>query len=245
MVRVFLPPSVRHFRPRFRVQGPTSDYVCLEYDLVAAVRPFLLADVGAGAAMSFFTYCQSVVEHELDTTCYGIENWSNEGGADSPFGKINAHARQHYLGHAYLPRMVHSESLMHFDRDSVDLLRIDGTRPGTYGREGLVPWFERLRPGGVLGVYGAALEKSDPLWQRVAELGPSIRLSRGQGFGLVRKPGGPKAESGLLWHAFEERDEAGLEQFYEHAQEHLRLLLVTESVRFGVADEFKRKKAAP
>jgi hypothetical protein len=55
MVHLYVPPSLRRFVPRWVRPTQALRYVPLEYDLVEALQPELVVDLGTGDALSFFT----------------------------------------------------------------------------------------------------------------------------------------------------------------------------------------------
>lgn len=222
MPSVYMPPSLRHFEPRRVIPGPGSRHVALEYDLVEALRPQLVVDAGAGDAVPFFTYCQSMQDHDVDGSAYAIEDWDpslETGHAEARFNAIEAHGRKYYPGIYYLMRMPPEPAFFHFGEGTIDLLRLDGPRfqdPAT-----LDSWTNRVKPGGVIVFAGAAHESAQAGWARVAALGRSCLFSDGRGLGLCKTNGGPDAElPDLLRLSLVEGQLSALETFYAHAREH-------------------------
>ena len=129
-VGIYLPDSLRHFYPRHKTFSTWVDHIQFGYDLVAALRPRLLVELGTQAGMSYFTFCQSVEEHDLDTLCYAVDTWEGEqhtGAYDeSVWESVAAVNRTTYPGFSYLMRMYFHEALPHFADESIDLLHIDG-----------------------------------------------------------------------------------------------------------------------
>lgn len=206
------------------IPGPGSRHVSLEYDLVAAVRPRLLVDVGAGNAVSFFTYCQSMRDHDIDGSAYAVEGWEPEGTPDHPeaaFTAIQSHGRKHYPGIYYVMRMPPEPAFVHFGEESVDLLRLDGPRfqePSV-----LDPWLRRVKPGGIVVFAGAARPEMRAGWDLVAAAGRACVFSDGHGLGISVKAGGTRPLPDLLRLALEEGQLPALEALYDHAREHHRL----------------------
>jgi hypothetical protein len=219
MVHLYVPPSLRRFAPRRVLPGPALCYVPLEYDLVAALRPRLVVDLGAGNALSFFTYCQSMHEHDIDGICYAIDTWPADAQVEpqATFDAISDHGRKFYPGIYYLVKLAPWEARRHFEEETIDLLRIDGTRPDVIGGADVEAWYRRVRPGGVIAWYGAA--GAPKLWSLLASRCPSVTLQEAGGLGLAHKPGGaPRGE--LLRLLFVENRVAELERFYAHVHAH-------------------------
>jgi hypothetical protein len=210
-------------------------HVALEYDLAAALRPQLVVDLGAGDGASFFAFCQALVDHEIDGSCYAIDAWqeSPEVHPEATFGAVSAYGRAHFPGISYFVRAPAAEARRHFDEGSIDLLRLDGTRPDVIAGADVEAWFRRVRPGGLILWHGAAADPA--LWSLVASRCRNAVFAEGRGgLGLARKEG-PAPQEELLRLLFEEGEGPDLERFYKHVHEHLdfsRLLaLATQPAR--------------
>lgn len=196
-------------------------HVALEYDLVEALRPALVVDLGAGDAASYFAYCQSMHDHDIDGTCYAIDAWPTEEAAhaEPTYEAIMAHGRSHYPGISYFVNMPPVEARRHFDEGSIDLLRIDGSRPDVVAGADVEAWFRRVRPGGVIVWHGVTGEPS--LWSLVAARCRTALMSEGRGGLGLAQNGGPPPESELLRLLFVEGEAAELDRFYKYLHEHL------------------------
>lgn len=223
MVHLFAPPSVRRFSPRRVVSGPGMRHVGLEYDLVAALRPSLVVDLGAGDGASFFAYCQSMLEHDVDGLCYAFDTWaeSQEANDVASFESVSAHGRSSYAGFSYFVRLDPAGARRHFDAASIDLLRVDGTRPGFVDGDAAEDWLSAVKPGGVIAWHGADIEPSG--WSRIASRCNHFVFPEGRhGLGLARKDGLEPAP-GLLELLFVDGEGQELIPFYTHVYEHLEL----------------------
>ena len=59
------------------------DHLPFAYDLVAAIRPELIVELGVYNGLSFFTFCQSMVEHDIDGVAYGVDCWEGDDHTDA------------------------------------------------------------------------------------------------------------------------------------------------------------------
>ena len=130
MTKPYFPPSLRSFTPQFLAFSTWIDHMPFGYDLIAALRPKLLVELGTQRGLSFFTFCQAMKDHQIDGLAYGVDTF--EGDAHTKeydggvFKAVNQHARAHFMGIAYLMQMFFAEALQHFDDGTIDLLHIDG-----------------------------------------------------------------------------------------------------------------------
>jgi predicted O-methyltransferase YrrM len=154
MTRIYLPPSIRGFEPRHVVFSTWMDHQPFGYDLVAAVRPKLLVELGTHRGLSFFTFCQAMKESGADGLCYGVDTFEGDAhtGAygDEVFREVEAHAREHYPGFAYLLRTTFERAAGQFCEESLDLLHIDGLHTYAAVSADFATWFPKVRPGGIV-----------------------------------------------------------------------------------------------
>ncbi len=130
------------------------DHLPFGYDLIAEIRPAITVELGTQAGLSFFTFCQSISEHQIDGVAYAVDTWEGEAHTgkydEAVFNSVNDHAFEHYPGQAYLMRMLFQDALQHFDDDSIDLLHIDGLHTYDAVREDFHSWYPKVKPGGII-----------------------------------------------------------------------------------------------
>ena len=220
---LYLPPSLRRFEPRWVVEGARIEFIELAYDLVHALRPRLVVDLGAGNATSFFTFCQAVHDYDIDGTCYAVDplfpDEDDQVQSNASFDAINEHARKHYPGLAYLVPVKPSAARQSFGMGTIDLLRIDGTRSDLVSADELGDWIRRLSPGGVLLYYGIDHAGAAAAWRGIANEHESFDLEREPGLGVIRKAGG-ESRAELLELLFDDREQLDVRRFYDHIREH-------------------------
>ena len=99
---IYFPPSMQHFEARRMVFSTWVDHMPFGYDIVEAVRPRNLVELGAYNGLSFFTFCQSMQEHDIDGVAYAIDCWEGDEHTDayddSIYEGVRDHAREHYRG---------------------------------------------------------------------------------------------------------------------------------------------------
>jgi len=193
---IYLPPSLRHFEPAFLTFSTWMDHLPFGYDIVEAVRPRLLVELGSHKGFSYFTFCQSMKDHDIDGLCYAVDTWEGDRHTDSygeeVFQEVNRYNRQHYAGFSYLLRMLFEEALGHFRDASVDLIHIDGLHTYEAVRRDFEDWYPKLRPGGIMLFHDIAARMALlgragggapdlPLRSRLRPRGPAQARRRGAG----------------------------------------------------------------
>ena len=226
---IYFPTSLKRFEPRRLVFSTWVDHMPFGYDIVEATRPATVVELGAYNGLSFFTFCQSMLENEIDGMAYAVDTWegdSHTGAYDtSIIDDFRAHAREHYRGFTYLMQMYFNDALQHFDADSIDLLHIDGLHTYEAVKEDFENWYPKVSPGGIILFHDVEARIADyGAWKFWNELEPqyaSFKFNHGFGLGVLRKPGGQAAEHPLLKLLFESsaEEQAGLRQMYVHASQ--------------------------
>ncbi len=228
MSGIYFPPSLRGFEPRRMVFSTWVDHLPFAYDLVEALRPRMVVELGVYNGLSFFTFCQALEDFDVDAVAYAIDTWEGDAHTDSYdesiFRDVQAHAREHYRGFAYLLRMLFQEALPQFDEDSIGLLHIDGLHTYEAVREDFESWYPKVRPGGIVLFHDVMARLPEyGAWRYFEELMAShpetFRFDHGFGLGVLRKPGGERPAHPLLDLLFAGDDAAQhkLRQFYAHA----------------------------
>lgn len=233
MSMVYIPPSLRNFTPLHMVFSTWVDHLPFGYDLVTALRPKMLVELGTHMGLSYFTFCQAMKEHEIDGLCYAIDTFEGDSHTDkydeSVFNMVNNHNRQHYHGFSYLMRMFFNDALQHFSDNSVDLLHIDGLHTYEAVSEDFRNWLPKVKPGGIILFHDVQARLQDfgawKFWEETAPLHETFTFNHGFGLGVLRKPGGDRSQDPellkLLFDAKDDKDGAKLRAFYVHASKHL------------------------
>lgn len=233
MTSVYMPPSVRRFEPLHMVFSTWVDHLPFGYDIVAALRPKLLVELGTHKGLSYFTFCQSMKENEIDGLCYAVDTFEGDAHTDkydeSVFSAVNTHNRQHYHGFSYLMRMLFEEALQHFSDDSIDLLHIDGFHTYEAVSQDFANWYPKVKPGGIILFHDVAARVQDfgawKFWDETCAQHETFTFGHGFGLGVLRKPGGDRSADHpllkLLFEGAREDDGAALRAFYVHASKHL------------------------
>jgi len=224
---IYFPPSLQRFDARHMAFSTWVDHMAFGYDIVECLRPQVVVELGAYNGVSFFTFCQSMKENDIDGLCYAVDTWAGDehtGSYDtSVIDGVRAHAREHYRGNSYLLQMYFNEALAHFDQESIDLLHIDGLHTYEAVKEDFNNWYPKLKPGGVILFHDIEARIKDygvwKLWSELEAEYDTFKFKHGFGLGVLRKPGGPSNEHPLLELLFNssEEDAQALRQLYVHA----------------------------
>jgi hypothetical protein len=225
---IYFPPSLQRFEPQRMVFSTWVDHLPFAYDIVAALRPKLVVELGVYNGLSFFTFCQSMIENDIDGVAYAIDCWEGDEHTDayddSIYNDVRDHAREHYRGITYLLRMFFAEALQHFEDDSIELLHIDGLHTYEAVKEDFSTWYPKVKPGGIVLFHDVMAKIKDfGAWKFFEELEEEhdeiFKFNHGFGLGVLRKPGGEPTSDPIfdLLFSKDEETQKRLRQFYVHA----------------------------
>jgi Methyltransferase domain len=230
-MRLYLPPSLT-FAPKRMAFSTWVDHLPFGYDLVAALRPETLVELGTQTGVSYFCFCQSALEQGTNTRCFAVDTWRGDAHTSAYDEKIweevRSHNEAHYPAFSTLYRMLFEEAVERFADESIELLHIDGYHTYEAVRGDFERWYPKVRPGGIVLFHDIAARLMDfGAWRYFEELRASHEtfwFKHGFGLGVLRKPG-PAVDAPLLRFLFskDEAEQQRLRAFYVHAAEHAEL----------------------
>lgn len=188
----------RNFRPRVYGVGAWTNHVHFAYDIVAALRPRVLVELGTDRGESYFAFCQSVQENDTATRCFAVDTWRGDQQAgdydETTFRQVSAHAALHYAAFSTLLRMRFDEAAVRFADDSIDLLHLDGLHTEAAVRHDLAVWLPKLRRGGVLLMHDVDVRQYHfgvhVVWDELRKHQRAFTFHFGPGLGLFQKENG-------------------------------------------------------
>lgn len=201
------------------------DHIPFAYDLVAEHRPRLLVELGTHHGMSFYAFCQSMVENHVDGVAYAVDTWEGDDhtGPYGPdvFAGVQEHLRNEYHGFSYQLRMRFDEALDQFNDETVDLLHIDGFHTYDAVKNDFETWYPKVAPGGIILLHDVRARLEDfGVWRFWDELvcsdSATFTFNQGFGLGVLRKPGGPATVGPLIDTMFgrDENEKVALRELY-------------------------------
>jgi hypothetical protein len=166
-------------------------------DLIAALRPSLLVELGTHYGESYFGMCQAVQENSVSSNCYAVDTWQGDPHAgfydESVFTDVNSYNERYYKPFSKLLRTTFDDARKNFADETIELLHIDGLHTYDAIRHDFDAWFPKVRPGGVVLLHDTAARHADfhvwRLWEEVARQYPHIEFHHSWGLGVLHKPG--------------------------------------------------------
>jgi Methyltransferase domain len=186
----------RHFEPRLYGVGAWTPHLPFAYDLVAVLRPAVLVELGVDRGESYFAFCQSAAENQIRTHCFGIDTWRGDqhaGGYDeTTFAQVSQYNQANYATFSTLIRSTFDDALARFERESIDVLHLDGLHTEAAVRHDVDSWLPKLRPGGILLLHDVAVQSKGfgvwKIWEELQQRSRSWTFHDGPGLGVWQKP---------------------------------------------------------
>jgi hypothetical protein len=230
---IYFPPSMTKFIPRHFVVSAWEKHMSFGYDLIAAHRPPVVVELGTETGLSFFCFCQSMAEHEVEGVCYAVDSWDGDehtGPYDEDvYEDVSLHATSFYPDLASLMRMRFNEAVDLFGDESIDLLHIDGCHTYEAASEDFRTWFPKVKPGGIILMHDTQVRWKDfgvwKVWEEESPRFDSFEFEHGFGLGVLRKPGGPVSREPMfeLMFSGDHERHAKFRAIYVHITEHVEL----------------------
>src|SRR5262245_62816368 len=123
----YLPKSLL-LLPKRMAFSTWVDHLAFGYDLVDALRPDVIVELGTQTGVSYFCFCQSVRENGLSSRCFAVDTWRGDAHTSAYDEKVWEEVRAHnenYRDFSTLKRMLFEDALDDFAAESIDLLHID------------------------------------------------------------------------------------------------------------------------
>jgi hypothetical protein len=191
------------FRPAASLGGsfsPRAGHLPFASDLLAALKPSLIVQLGIGPGDSYFGFCQLVTEQQLTCSVYGVEPVTKDPAAAktngskphaSAFDTVTRYNEANYRSFSHLLRQNFDDAASQFDRDSIDLLDMDGRQSYEALKRAMELWLEKVHPAGIVLLHNISVRAADSgaprLWNELKLAVPHFAFRHGNGMGILAK----------------------------------------------------------
>ena len=234
MINVEQPSAT--FRPGVLLAGtpsPRAGHLPFAADLIAALKPSMIVELGVSSGDTYFGFCQLVAEDDLACTCYGVDTWqqAKDFGAANNTSVHDAVTRHNakYRSFSHLIRKSFDKALSQFSDESIDILNIEGLQPYESLKRTYEGWLPKVKPGGVILLNDISLRGGEAgswrLWEEIRHSLPHFYFRNNNGLGVLGKCR-PEAEKApflaALFEAKREQQES-IRRYYFLCTERLEM----------------------
>jgi hypothetical protein len=180
-------------------QGAWSKHVPFAYELTKDIQPNIIVELGSHKGESYFSFCQSVKDHNLATVCYAVDTWIGDDHAgkygDDVFTEVSKINEKNFSNFSYLIRSTFADAAKNFSNESIDLLHIDGFHTYEAVKDDFEGWIDKVAPGGIVLFHDIMVRHDDfgvwKFWEEIQKKYVTFEFKYGYGLGVLFKD--PKA----------------------------------------------------
>ena len=197
------------FRPRrYRPGniGNWSGHLPFARDLIVAVRPSLLVELGTHWGESYFGFCQAIAENNIPCVAYAVDTWTGEEQSgfydETVYNDVVSYNEANYKDFSYLIKSLFDNALPQFADESIDILHIDGLHTFEAVSHDFYSWLPKVKPGGIVLLHDIAARHADfgvwKLWDELKTKGATFDFHQSWGLGIFEKPGSSRLRPPFL-----------------------------------------------
>ena len=165
------------------------------YWLITAIKPKILVELGTHGGGSYFSFCQSIKDHTVQTKAYAVDHWEGEAHAgiytDTVYDKVKAVNDKNFVNFSKLLRKDFNHAKEDFSNGTVDLLHIDGFHSYDAVSSDFNSWFPKLSNDAVVLLHDTHERKEGfgvhIFWQELKEKYPEqcFEFTHSHGLGVI------------------------------------------------------------
>ena len=160
--------------------------------LISVLRPGIFVELGTHHGASYFSFCDSVVHHNLSTQCHAVDSWQGDAQAglygNSVFEEVCDINNKKYSQFSSLHRCMFDDALDYFEDSSIDLLHIDGFHSFEAVSHDYATWLPKLSQNAVILFHDTQVFKEgfgvNQLWSAIRSQNPASCFEFVHSFGL-------------------------------------------------------------
>lgn len=174
--------------------APWAGHIPFAAWLMAVMRPRTLVELGVYSGISYLTFCQAAVIHQVPVRMWGVDTWQGDAHAGSYDGTRILHTlrmrHDERYGHfSTLLQKTFDEALTDIADGSVDLLHIDGLHTYEAVRHDFETWLPKLSERGVVLFHDIAVREGDfgvwRYWEELSQHYPALSFAHSNGLGVL------------------------------------------------------------
>ena len=167
------------------------------YDLISAVHPKKVVELGTHYGTSFFSMCQAVKDKGFtDTSLVAIDTWKGDHQSgyygEDIFSKVQSRVSSHYSNLSIrLIRKTFDEAVREFADKSISVLHIDGLHTYDAVSHDFKTWYAKVTDDGIILFHDIHTRQTDfgvyKFWEEIKQKHHTIEFFHAYGLGVVFK----------------------------------------------------------
>jgi hypothetical protein len=191
-IGAFLLP-IAFARPRRMAPSTWVEHAPFAMNLVQAIRPRTIVELGTQHGVSYCAFCQAVSEARLATRCFAVDTWRGDEHAgaygEEVLADLRAHHDQAYRSFSRLVQGTFDEAVGSFADGEIDLLHIDGLHTYEAVRHDFETWRPKLSNDAIALFHDTSVRERGfgvgRLWREVSDGRPAFEFVHGYGLGVL------------------------------------------------------------
>ena len=157
--------------------SPWNGHRQFAYDLLNALKPQTVVELGTHYGCSFFAFLQSCKDFHLDTEVIAIDSWEGDPQAgfygDEVWDTVNKTLNQYFANQNFkLIRKYFDDAVNCFEEESIDIIHIDGLHTYEAVKNDFEKWLPKLKEDGIILFHDVASEKgygTNAFWDEMCD----------------------------------------------------------------------------
>ena len=182
--------------------------------LIKEIVPATIVELGTHTGNSYFSFCQTVKDYNINCKCYAIDTWEGDKHAgfygDKIFKEVNEYNEKNYRHFSNLMRMPFDQGVEYFRNNSIDLLHIDGCHTYEAAQHDFETWLPKLRNEAFVLFHDTNVRERGfgvwKFWEEIKEkYDRTLEFYHSSGLGVLQI-GSPVVGNEYLYDIFNETD---------------------------------------
>ena len=179
--------------PKYISFSAWTEHVPFALWIIDQIKPRTYVELGTHYGMSYFAFCQAILEAELCTKTFAVDTWQGDDHAgfydESVYKSVSAYNSSNYKEFSTLLRMTFNDAVKEFEDGSIDLLHIDGRHGYEDVKEDFYTWLPKLSDRALVIFHDTeVLDRGFGVlkfWTELKEIYPSFNFIHGHGLGVL------------------------------------------------------------
>jgi lipopolysaccharide biosynthesis protein len=168
-------------------------HVPFAFWIIEVFKPKMLIELGVHTGVSYFSFCQSVKNMNIDTACYAVDTWKGDEHSgfydEQVFEKVTDYNTKTYSRFSTLIRTTFDEAREYFTDGSIDLLHIDGLHTYEAVKYDFEAWLPKMSEHGIVLFHDINVREKNfgvfKFWEELKQKYPHFQFDFGHGLGVL------------------------------------------------------------